>query len=391
MALQLSQGCDAYVTFEIDGADTLFLEYDWGHHTTGSTADDGDLYVFLFVTGPEAPGEVPIFTHVFDPQDNNMKPEDFFSPDPWELGPFGLFEETFTVEVHFVGSSTGRNDWALVDNVNIHSNGAGFLPLGTITYTQGYYGSSPEGEVLNCEILTLMDYPTLSIIGEILTSPAVGVPITDLQVESAWNVGLICDYLVGTAEPPGPDGGFMPAGKVDGRPKSNLASQMITLQLNLNLDLVLPTWMEEGDAIPIEVEHNINIDPVPDSIYTIHPFVYPLNETLGDPDEELGYCGFPDEQDLCPAMALADLTELGEKVLILDEADGEAGTTVEDIMDAADILLAIADAPDTTMVPVGPDSDMLSQIQIINILSLINKSYHNGVDPTGFVTHGDPD
>ncbi len=74
MALQLSNGCDAYVTFEVPYGTTLLVDYDWGYHTTGDSADAGTLEVYLEVT--DSFGNVttvPIVIHPLLP-DTLMKP-----------------------------------------------------------------------------------------------------------------------------------------------------------------------------------------------------------------------------------------------------------------------------------------------------------------------------
>ncbi len=102
---------------------------------------------------------------------------------------------------------------------------------------------------------------------------------------------------------------------------------------------------------------------------------------------ELGAC-----DDIAPADGECDggtvaLTALGEKVEDLDETTSgsePAGTTVQEILDAADDLLD--SGPD----PQNVNGAMLSAGDLTGILGLINESYDEG-DPTGFVTAFDAD
>ena len=112
--------------------------------------------------------------------------------------------------------------------------------------------------------------------------------------------------------------------------------------------------------------------------------VYPLANTFGD--EALGTCGIGGlTVGLCADGGGAELTDLGALVQRLDRA----GTTVGDMLLAADDLL-MAGATVTTTIDVGPADVELTQLDVTKILSLINKSYDEGV-PTGLVTAWDYD
>ena len=104
MALQLSNGCDAYVTFEMETGATLFLEYDWGQHITSKRGDVGDLSVYVTVRGTDEFGNLTTetlnkTTHDFIP-DLKMKPDDFIAAEVG-LGSYSLSGRSYTVEVHF--------------------------------------------------------------------------------------------------------------------------------------------------------------------------------------------------------------------------------------------------------------------------------------------------
>ena len=131
---------------------------------------------------------------------------------------------------------------------------------------------------------------------------------------------------------------------------------------------------------PIELGYYLNIDPVPDSNGDM---VYPLENTYGD--EALGACGTEaaDIGGLCADDVNAEMTRLGVLVQQLDDA----GTTVEDMLLAADNLL-MAGATIETITTIN--DVRLTQLDVTNILSLINKSYKNGI-PTGVVTAWDYD
>ncbi len=291
-----------------------------------------------------------------------------------------------------MGTSSGNNDWAWVDNVNITRESP--LPDHTITNSQG--GWHNVSEALACEVLLEMDrYPddrmsvdAITGITEILASLSVDVDLSAenlAEVTTRNDVNRLCLFLVGD------EGGndactFLPAGKLLDEnercnPKSNLAAQDITLRLNLNLDLVYGEWGVDDDVEfrPIYLDYYLNIDPAPDPAGYL---VYPLDNTFGD--EALGACGIGGlTVGLCADGGGAEMTDLGVLVQQLDDA----GTTVEDMLLAADDLL-MAGATIETITTIN--DVRLTQLDVTNILSLINKSYKNGI-PTGVVTAWDYD
>ncbi|MCH7620418.1 MAG: hypothetical protein IH870_00805 [Chloroflexi bacterium] len=402
MALQLSNGCDAYVTFEVPYGASLVVEYDWGYHTTGGTHDDGRLEVRVVQLERSSETDAlnivstgPTQIESFQPRQaqSNAGPIytgrvdfDFLASTTEQL--------TTIIQVHFVGTSTGGRDWAWVDNVNITRDSP--LPEHTVSWTQGYYHN--DGEVLTCDVLAEMSRDPLAAmnveaitgITTILASPSVDVDISASaedfeEVTTPRDVTRLCFFLVGD-QGGQDDCSFLTAGKLldeNGRckPKSNLAAQDITLRLNLNLDLVYGEWGVDDDVEfrPIYLDYYLNIDPVPDPAGYI---VYPLANTFGD--EALGTCGTVDATiaGLC-ATGLAELTDLGGLVQRLDDA----GTTVGDMLLAADALL-LSGATVTTTHTINTVE--LTQLQITDILSLINKSYDEGI-PTGVVTAWDYD
>ena len=83
--------------------------------------------------------------------------------------------------------------------------------------------------------------------------------------------------------------------------------------------------------------------------------------------------------DVCDAGTLV-LTPLGEKVLSLDEA----GTTVSEIVAAAEVLLVSGNET------VEVNGVTLTSGELTKLEGLINESYDEG-EPTGFVTAYDAD
>ena len=399
MALQLSNGCDAYVSFEVPYGASIVVEYDWGYHTLGRTDDDGELKVRLVQlvrsVEPNTLNTLRTYTHSFQPRQERSNTGPIYPGyERFDLLSLGLQTETeeltTIIQVHFLGTSTGSQDWAWVDNVRI-TRGDSALPRGTVSFTQGFYGNA--GEAFTCEVLAAMarySDDAMSVdaiygITAILSSPSVGVDMgsegVDVTTLDSGDVDSLCLFLVG-AEGVGPDEGFLPAGKVevDGKlmPRSNLAAQNITLRVNLNLDLIYGEWgVDDGaEYRPIEMDYYLNIDPVPDPDGVM---VYPLENTYGE--EALGTCGI---SGITVGPCLYDeLTALGDLVQRLDRE----GTTVGDMLDAADRLL-LAGATNETILYINTME--LTQIDVTNILSLINKSYDEGV-PTGFVTAWDYD
>ncbi len=406
MALQLSNGCDAYVTFfEVPYGATLLVDYDWGYHTTGGTDDDGHLEVWVVQLERSDPNTLNILStsptqiESFQPRQaqSNAGPIYPGSLD-FDFQASTTEQRTTIIQVHFKGTSTGGRDWAWVDNVNIRMNSP--LPEHTVSWTQGYYHN--DGEVLTCDVLAEMSRDPLAAmnveaitgITTILASPSVDVDISASaedfeEVTTPRDVTRLCSFLVGD-QGGQDDCSFLTAGKLldeNGRckPKSNLAAQDITLRLNLNLDLVYGEWGVDDDVEfrPIYLDYYLNIDPVPDPAGFM---VYPLQNTYGD--EALGACGTVDATiaGLCAA-GLAEMTDLGALVQRLDYGRGGAGTTVGDMLLAADTLLMAGATVETTYNINGVE---LTQLDVTNILSLINKSYDKGV-PTGVVTAWDYD
>ncbi len=398
--LNLRNGCDAYVTIlmdptEFDAASSLFLTYDWGQHITSKSGNLGDLSVYLTVSGTDingvaAGGRVDVITYGFEPQVKIGPINHVSNHVEWGLGFEQLAGRPYILEVHFVGTSEGKNDWALVDNVILRNRDA--QPRGTYTAGQGRRGSSIDGEPITCEVLTTMNTDSLaemnvdaiSAITAILASASVNVDIAVLDLENittARDVTHLCLFLIGEEGNEGGnnDCGFLPAGKVDCRPVSNLAAQDITLRINLNLGGIWGTWGDEGvEFRPIELGYYLNIDPVPDPNGVM---VYPVDNYDGD--ELLGTCGAEGAtvEGLCAAGENAGMEALGIVVQRLDRA----GTTVGDMLDAADTLL-MAGATVTTMHTINGVE--LTQLQVTDILSMINKSYKGGI-PTGVVTAWD--
>jgi len=264
------------------------------------------------------------------------------------------------IDIRFLGDTIRDQDKAWVDDLVVTAVHEDLLPDDTVTYTQGYYGQSPQGEQVTCDILTdaEMDADDLQEIRDILWE-LYGEDTGDISTDE-----LLCLFLVGEVGA-GPDDGYLPAGKLDPYPNNNLAAQKITLLLNLNLNVVL-----ESPEIPIELEYFLNIDPVLDLIDGFPDVTYyPVETTFG----ELGACDGGGEPDLCPA-GTATLTSLGYKVVTLDAA----GTTVEHMLTAACEMLkdelALVDVNGVTL-----DVDEMAAL-----LSLINESYDAGV-PTAFV------
>ncbi|MCH8133434.1 MAG: hypothetical protein IIA30_12855 [Myxococcales bacterium] len=214
MALQLSNGCDAYVSFEVPYGASLFLEYDWGYHTLGNAADDGDLEVRLVQlvrsSEPDTLNTLSTYTHSFQPRQAKPNTGPIYPESVgFNLASLGLQTETeersAIIQVHVKGTSTGRNDWAWVDNVNITRESP--LPRGTVSWTQGYFHHT--GEVLTCEVLATMDSNPLAAmsvdavsgITAILGSDSVGVDLAGVDVDvttlESEDVYRLCVFLVG--------------------------------------------------------------------------------------------------------------------------------------------------------------------------------------------------
>jgi hypothetical protein len=237
------------------------------------------------------------------------------------------------------------------------------FPDGTTSYTQGFFGASPNGEAV---VAYLMDGVTCEGINFILTKAGVaGTPY-----DCYTRLPLL---LTGTVGPgPGKDGGFLPAGFDPGQ---NMAAQMITLLLNLNLSYVL-----SDGAIPMDRSFYINIDVLEDLFG--NPPASSTPPTYVDPIlniPELGSCSDANLDGMCDTGSIV-LSGIGAKVSDLDAA----GTTVEDIFLAAYSLLTSGDA--TTVV----NGVTLSVGELTDVIGLINESYDEGAI-SGFVTSFDAD
>jgi hypothetical protein len=235
------------------------------------------------------------------------------------------------------------------------------FPDDAVSYTQGFYGASPNGEAV---VAYLMDGLTCDRINDILAKA--GVQGTPYDCYTALPL-----LLTGTVGP-GKDNGFLPSGLVPGQ---NMAAQMITLLLNLNLAYVL-----SDDASPIDAGFYINIDVLEDLFgdppTSSVPATY-LDPILNIP--ELGSCSDANADSVCDAGTIV-LSTLGSKVTDLDAA----GTTIQNILDAAYSMLALGA---TTVVVNGVT---LTKGDLTQILGLINESYDEGA-PTGFITAFDAD
>ena len=235
------------------------------------------------------------------------------------------------------------------------------LPDGTTSYTQGFYGASPIGEAV---VEHLMDETTCERIYHILQN----VGVTTAADGCYSTLPLMLTGTVG----PGRDNGFLPSGFLPGQ---NMAAQMITLLLNLNLANVLP-----ADAFPLLRDYYINIDVVEDLFG--NPPLASDPPTFVDPIiniPELGTCTDSDADSVCDASTEV-LTALGDKVADLDAF----GTTVEDILNAAFNLLQ------SGAFTIDVNGVTLTKGDMTQILGLINESFDEGV-ATGFVTVFDAD
>jgi hypothetical protein len=239
------------------------------------------------------------------------------------------------------------------------------LPDGSTTYTQGFFGSAPEGEAV---VATLVDQATCTEINAILA--AIGVGSTPYDCTTAGGRLALANFLTGPVGS-GPEGdakGFLPSGF---EPGQNLAAQKITLLLNLRLAAVL-----SSPAVPILSSYFINIDPVQDLVLGVPGAFYDPILTTGG---KLGTC-----TDTTPLDGQCDaaptLTALGIKVAALDTA----GTTVQQILVAADLLIASSDPS------IVVNGVTLTRGDMTDILGLINESFDEGV-ATGLVTAFDAD
>lgn len=271
---------------------------------------------------------------------------------------------------HYVtGGGAHKVDTHFSQPIDITATGGDPFPDGTITYTQGFYGASPIGEVV---VPLLIDQATCEDILDALTGIA-GVPATDCS-----NPGDRADlalFLTGdpaTAEGQEDPQGFLPSGF---EPGQNFAAQTVTLLLNLNLGVAL-----DVDEFPIMEDYAINIDPVTDV-----PSGITYDPVFINQDELADFCADLDVNQICDAGTLV-LSDLGDLVAALDEATGGVlpeGTTVGEILDAALTFLTGGD-PNPFMGETVTEGDLTA------IIGLINESYDEGVI-NGFVTAFDAD
>lgn len=282
----------------------------------------------------------------------------------------GLGGQTIGFRIHYVtagGAHVPGTGFSACADLEVTLT-ADPLPDGTISFTQGYYGSAPAGEAI---VALLIDETTCGFIMAALTTPIAnsqGPGIIDCASASGRND--LANFLVGEVGTDGGnnDGGFLPSGFH----QYNLAAQTITLLLNLNLDAVLI-----GDDIPMLASYFINIDPVVDLVDGVPgDTIDPVFINMGDLAD---FCEDLNTDQVCDPGTLV-LSVLGAKVAALDDA----GTTVQDILDASLALLAGGADPQTVN---GVD---LSAGDLTKIIGLINESYDEGI-PTAFVTAFDAD
>jgi len=255
------------------------------------------------------------------------------------------------------------------------------FPDGATSFTQGFYGSSPAGEAVTNDP-DLIDQATCQEIDDILV--AIGVATTaDFDCTSQLGRTALAFFLTGTVGPQA-DNGFLPSGFSPGH---NLAAQKITTLLNLRLSA--NAGLQSGQ-IPIQAGWYINIEPVQDVVVGVPGLTYdPIVTTasslvLTNYSGDLGTCtGDTDVNDFVCGGAVA-LSDLGQKVEELDIA----GTTVQNILDAADDMINGAGLNvDGTVTLNGVN---LTAGDLTKILGLINESFDAGVI-TGFVAAFDAD
>ncbi len=282
----------------------------------------------------------------------------------------GLGGQTLGFRVHYVtpgkAHAPGTTSSTCVDlSITVSDP----LPDDTLSYGQGFYGSSPTGEAV---VAQLIDEQTCIVINDILVAIPVDIGFESQACETPEDLESLALFLTGEVGSEGGnnDDGFLPAGNPsENGPGLNLAAQKITLLLNLNLDAL--------EELPILPSYFINIDTVQDLIAgEPGPFVDPVfnNHDLYDFCEDT----IDDGEDICDSGTLV-LSELGVLVQALDDAQ----TTVEDICTAA--LSMIEEDLSSIMV----NDVEVSRGDMTDILSMINESYDEG--PSGFITMGDVD
>ncbi len=278
--------------------------------------------------------------------------------------------------VNTAGSDIGPTPTVLTDQ-DLVCEEEDPLPDNATTFTQGFYGSSQNGEALVDDIIKAADQSVCDEIVAILlalgfTEDDIGDG--DIDCADDDDIDDLALFLTGdSGAGGGNDGGFLPSG---GGGIGNLGAQKITLLLNLNLGPVLI-----GDDEPILAGYFINIDPVEDIVGGVPSGI--IFDPVATNFDELGTCTVSGTE--CTDAPV--LNDLGEKVEDLDETTSGTepeGTTVQEILDAADDLL------DGGGDPQDVNGVMLTQGDLTKILGLINESYDEG-DPTGFVTAFDAD
>lgn len=265
-------------------------------------------------------------------------------------------------EIRFLGDERIVNDAAdyLVEGI---SNLTVCEDPPEISFTQGFFGSSPQGEAM---VAGLINDNNCADINTILASIGAIEETLDCLVPAEETESDLSHFLTGTVgagKEKGGEIGFLPAGFA---PNHNLAAQKITALLNMEL---------EGG---INAGNFLNIDLVDglDPILT-------TGGQLGTCDDLLPLDPGPD--GICDNFTIA-LNALGEVVALLD---GE-GTTVGDVLDVGDAYIQLegenVDPTDTVFI----NGVVVTVEQLTKILGMINESYDAGTQ-TGFVTVSDVD
>ena len=268
--------------------------------------------------------------------------------------------------LHPTGGPSGPHRWAQSTSecANLEITRGDPFPDGTLSYTQGYYGSSPDGEA---SVESLLDADTCEAIASALGSLDVA-PATDCT-EQGSRAALA--YLLTGPVGPGPERprGFLPSGFAPGH---NLVAQLATLLLNLNYGAIAA----EGEY-PLEGGYYLNVDAVQDLVDGAPAgWVDPILATGG----ELGTCVDASPlDDVCDGGTVT-FSGVGEEAAALDAA----GTTVDELVAAAFAFLGSGLAT-TDLHGVDLDAGDLTAL-----IGLVNESYDEG-EPTGFVAAFDAD
>ena len=219
-----------------------------------------------------------------------------------------------------------------------------------VSFTQGFFGSSKNGEAL---VAGLINDDNCDDINTILTSIGASEEALDCEViESESELSHFLTGKVGPGKEKGDDNiGFLPSGF---EPNDNLAAQKITVLLNMELE----GGINSGNFLNIDVVDGLD----------------PILTTGG----QLGTCTDSEPDGICDGGTVV-LNALGWVVTDLDAE----GTTVGDVLDVADDYIETpvdVDPSDT----VNINSVDLTVGQLTKILGMINESYDAGT-PTGFV------